>query len=403
MSTFATLPAFVARPRFARPHASASPKPLTVGQLATAYRWPATVNGVSLDGTGVTVAILQLGGVYFPSDLAAACARNGVKVPKIVVVEVAGASQVSDPGGADVEVALDVQVVAAGAPGATILLVFCPNTEAGYAAGVDAAVEHGAHIITTSWGLEEDQWSSAGLTTMEASWAAAEAGGVVCVAAAGDQGADDGGRRATADYPASSPHVIGCAGTRLIVDPTTGARLSETVWDDGPTSATGGAPSRIFARPAWQPAAVGKYRTVPDVASNGDPVTGVLVCSGGVWSTVGGTSMAAPTVAAMLARFIQGHGGQRITGLAPLIYGNDACFDVTTGSGRDTEKAAAGYDEAAGLGVLDGVELATLLAATGPTPPPVNPPPPSSGTPTLAEARAAWATVEAWAVGAGLA
>lgn len=395
---------FAARPRFARPRAGATARPLTVAQLATAYRWPKTVSGVPLDGTGVTVGILQLGGAHSSSDLAEACARNGTPVPKVIVLEVAGASQASDPGDADVEVALDVQVVAAGAPGATILLVFCPNTEAGYAAGVDAAVEHGAHIVTTSWGLEEDLWSSGGLAAMEASWAAAEAAGVINVAAAGDQGANDGGRRATADYPAASPHVLGCAGTRLIIDPASGVRVSETVWDDGPTSATGGAPSRIFARPAWQPAAVGKFRAVPDVASNGDPVSGVPVCSGGVWETVGGTSMAAPTVAAMLARFIQGRGGQRIVGLAALVYAYDVCFDVTSGSGRDTEKAAAGYDEAAGVGVLDGVELAQWLAIpSGPTqPPPVNPPPPTGGMPTLADAKAAWSTVQAWAAGAGL-
>ena len=77
---------------------------------------------------------------------------------------------------------------------------------------------------------------------------------------AGDNGSSDAGSGAHADFPASSPHSLGCGGTTL--EASGGTVTSEVVWDDGGQGgATGGGVSDVFALPDWQDA-VG----VPDKA-----------------------------------------------------------------------------------------------------------------------------------------
>ena len=66
--------------------------------------------------------------------------------------------------------------------------------------------------------------------------------GVTVLAASGDSGATDGSRSGTAtvDFPASSPYVVGCGGTKLTIS---GAQIgSEVVWDElsANEGATGG-------------------------------------------------------------------------------------------------------------------------------------------------------------------
>jgi len=91
------------------------------------------------------------------------------------------------------------------------------------------------------------------------------------------------------DFPASSPHALGCGGTRLLADPATGKISSEVVWNETAAGegAGGGGVSDEFALPSWQadagvpPRAGGSAgsaggRGVPDVAGNADPVTGLL-------------------------------------------------------------------------------------------------------------------------------
>ena len=67
------------------------------------------------------------------------------------------------------------------------------------------------------------------------------------------------------DFPASSPSVVGCGGTRLTLA-ADGSRSAEVVWNDNPTSsATGGGLSTHFPG-----------RQVPDIAG-ADPQTGYQV------------------------------------------------------------------------------------------------------------------------------
>ena len=102
-----------------------TPQPLTAPQVASFYNFPANT-----DGTGQTIAIIELGGGYTQSDLDTYFSGLGLATPSVTAVGVDGAS--NSPGqSADGEVELDIQVAGAVAPGAAQVVYFAPNTDAG--------------------------------------------------------------------------------------------------------------------------------------------------------------------------------------------------------------------------------------------------------------------------------
>src|SRR5260370_10286580 len=105
--------------------------------------------------------------------------------------------------------------------------------------------------------------------------------GVTVCCASGDRGSGDGVTDgfAHADFPASSPSVLGCGGTHL---EGSGATItSEVVWNSS-IGASGGGVSDAFSLPSWQ-ASAGvppsanprgkKGRGVPDPAGGPAPPT----------------------------------------------------------------------------------------------------------------------------------
>jgi kumamolisin len=203
----------------------------------------------------------------------------------------------------------------------------------------------------------------------------------VCVAA-GDNGSSDGQPAGNhVDFPASSPHVLGCGGTRLLADLASGTVTTETVWNDGPSGgATGGGVSDVFAVPSWQlaagvPAPGGRAgRGVPDVAGDADPQTGYQVLVRGQRQVVGGTSAVAPLWAALIARLAQA-AGRRFGLIQPALYagvapgaGGAGFRDITAGN-NGSYTAGPGWDACTGLGSPDGTALLGRLtggAAAGP-------------------------------------
>jgi kumamolisin len=156
-------------------------------------------------------------------------------------------------------------------------------------------------------------------------------------------------------YPASDPDVTAVGGTDLTLT-SSGAYAGETAW-----SGSGGGYSKDFPRPSWQTGSpiFTKYRNIPDVAFDADPRTGVAVYFQGQWAEVGGTSLGAPSWAAIWTLATQYH--QQRTGKIlgypnPLLYGlansakRTAVFhDVTTGS-NGTYQAGPGWDFVTGWG-----------------------------------------------------
>lgn len=346
-------------------------------QVSDIYRFPA-----GTDGSGRTVAIIELGGGFDASDLDTYFSSLGITMPRVTAVGVDGASNVpgGDPNGADGEVLLDIEVVGAVAPAADIVVYFAPNTDAGF---VDA-VTQAAHADPTpdamsiSWGQSEDAWTQQARTALDDALVDAAALGVTVTAAAGDNGSsdnvDDG--RAHVDFPASSPHVLGCGGTSLKANATTGVVASEVVWNDGAgQGATGGGVSDAFGLPSWQ-SSVGvpasssgaTGRGVPDVSGVADPETGYRVRVDGTDAVIGGTSAVAPLWAGLTARLVQALGSP--VGLLPLRLYPDATASATAPGFRDivsgnngAYSARAGWDACTGLGVPNGDALLAALRA----------------------------------------
>ncbi|HST65592.1 MAG TPA: S53 family peptidase, partial [Mycobacteriales bacterium] len=237
-----------ARSRVVR--AAAVERSFTPPELAEIYALPA-----GTDGAGTTLAILELGGGYTDADLSDYFAGLGLPVPAVRAVGVNGAGNApeGDPSGPDGEVLLDIEVAGGLAPAAELVVYFAPNTDAGFLDAVSEAVhaDPTPTAISISWGQSEDSWTAQARTAMDEAFADAVALGVTVTAAAGDDGSTDQGtdQLAHVDFPAASPHVLGCGGTTLSLDP-----VAETVWggtgrNGAGQGATGGGVSQTFALP----------------------------------------------------------------------------------------------------------------------------------------------------------
>ncbi len=297
----------IAHTRIVRPR-KAQPGGLEPNKLAQLYDFPTGV-----DGTGVAIALIELGGGFSTADNKAAFKAMGLKTPRVVAVSVDGARNTTGSD-ADGEVALDIQVAGGLAPGAEIAVYFAPNTDAGFSDAISQAVHDATvkpSVISISWGGPESSWTSTAVTAMNNALQDAASLGISVYVASGDSLATDGvaDGRAHVDFPASSPWAIGCGGTHIAANGAT--IVSEMVWNDSASGGggTGGGISDLFPVPAFQsgfalpPSANGggKGRGVPDVAGDAAPGSGYLVVVGGQKEVVGGTSAVAPLWAGLTA------------------------------------------------------------------------------------------------------
>ena len=350
--------------------ANASAASYTPVQVAALYGFPANLNGA-----GQTIGILELGGGYETSDITTYFQGLGLTPPSVVAVSVDGGTNVpgGDPSGADGEVALDIQVAGAVAPGAKIAVYFTPNTDQGFIDAITTAVHDTANkpgVLSISWGGPESGWSAASRTALDNAAQSAAALGVTITVASGDNGSTDGGTGNNVDFPASSPHVLACGGTRLAGSGSTIS--SEVVWNDQPNGgATGGGVSTVFALPSWQanagvPAPTGGSggRGVPDVAGDASPESGYGVLIDGQQQVVGGTSAVAPLWAGLLTlvnqQRVQG-GGTPVGFANPQLYATPSALrDITSGS-NGSYNAETGWDACTGLGSPNGAAVAQAL------------------------------------------
>lgn len=376
----------------------------TALQLADIYDFPA-----KLDGTGQTVAIIELNDVdssgnptgagYSTSDLQTYFDDLKIPMPSVTAVGVDGGANV--PGqdmNADGEVTLDIEVAAAIAPKANFAVYFGTNTDDGFVQAVSAAVHDDVRkpsILSISWGQAEETATQQLLDGLQQVLQEAAALGVTVCVAAGDNGSPDMTQdvwdgKPHVDFPASNPFSLACGGTTLESGSTAGSP-SETVWNEGAQGgSTGGGVSNFFAKPSYQantnvpaPANSAGGRGVPDVAADADPNTGYMVVLGGQQQTFGGTSAVAPLYAGLFARINQSltsHGGSVVGFVNPLLYAQampaNAFHDVTSGNndiyGELNGKfpAGPGWDPCTGLGSIDGANLLAALPNVQPTPAP---------------------------------
>ena len=363
---------------------AAAPTSYTPPQVAELYQFPA-----GTDGTGQTIAIIELGGGFGSSDLDPYFAGLGLPVPSITAASVDGAVNQpgQDPNGADGEVLLDIEVAGGVAPGAAQVVYFAPNTDQGFVDAVTTAVHATPTpaVVSISWGQSEDSWTAQARTSLDQAMADAAALGVTITVAAGDNGSSDGqsGGGVHVDFPASSPHALACGGTSLRGNAATGVISSETVWNDGASGgATGGGVSDTFGLPSWQatagvPAQAGAAagpaagRGVPDVAGCADPATGYQVRVDGQSTVIGGTSAVAPLWAGLISRLVQSTGKPFGLIQSQLYAGVTAATvapgfrDITSGS-NGAYAAGPGWDACTGLGCPEGTSLLTTLGGAQP-------------------------------------
>jgi kumamolisin len=362
-----------------RKKAGATPAPayFTAPQVAELYQFPPG------DGTGECIALLEFGGGYKASDLKKYCAKLGIPVPAVSSVSVDGvANKPAGDADSDGEVALDMDIVGALAPKAKIVVYFAPFTERGWVDILTAAINDKVNkpsVISISWGFAEGEpvqgfeWTQQTVDAVNETLQSAAAMGVSVCVAAGDDGSNEqiSDGHAHTDFPAASPYVLGCGGTRLA---GTGSKItSEVVWNDGPGSGGGGGVSDMNPLPAWQQGIVppsvnpGGHigRGVPDVSGNADPDTGYITCCNGKFQVVGGTSAVAPLWAALIARINQ-QLGTPLGYFNPLLYkkvgSSPAIRDITQGNNDTTGKvggyqAGPGWDAASGWGSPVGTAL----------------------------------------------
>ncbi len=368
----------VAKPHIAKPRAApqASYYP---NQLAALYSFPPGA------GVGQAVALIELGGNYGQADLDEYFKAAGIQTtPKVRTVSVSPGLPVpyGQDTGSDGEVMLDVEVVGAIVPAASIVVFFAENTDQGFYQAVSQAVHDPmTTAVSISWGSAEKDWTQQSMDSWSSLGQSAIMLNVSVFASAGDHGCADeqpgdpgyDGLRHV-DFPGScGAGIVSCGGTSITTK--AGVLTGESTWNDGNGWATGGGISASFQIPSWQngiSAEAGTaltMRGVPDVAGDADPNTGIIVRANGSEGTSGGTSAVAPLWAALTAR-LSASLGRKVGFFIPMLYANasaGATNDIMSGDnsvdGVTGFAAKAGWDACTGLGSPNGAKLLKLLAA----------------------------------------
>ncbi|MBF6591316.1 MAG: S53 family peptidase [Ktedonobacterales bacterium] len=322
--------------------------------------------GGGLDGSGITIAIVT---AY---DDPTAARDFDVFSTQFGLPTIAGGcgcfTKVNQTGGttyprADatwaLEASLDIEWAHALAPGARILLVEGNSDDFSVIVRAEDYATSHAQVVSNSWGEAEFSGESAYDYHFNKP--------VAITVAAGDTGTP-------AEYPSASPYVISVGGTTLTLQGASSGGScdggcfygGERAW-----SGSGGGASAYERQPAYQSGLCsasmchGK-RGTPDVAWLGDTSQGVAIydstkyAGSAGWWDAGGTSVGAPSIAALIALIDQAFGKQVSNRLDSRFFyslyrasgsGGGAFHDITAGSnGKKCCAAAQGYDLASGLG-----------------------------------------------------
>ena len=274
-----------------------SAAPISPAQMRTAYGVnQISFNGVAGTGAGQTIAIVVA--YHDPNIIAAAqtfSSQFGIPQfnlsggPTLQVLNEFGGTNLFPYGGGSVwsiQESVDVEWAHAIAPQANIIVFEASSNSSSDLAQTDqtAAGTAGVSVVTTPWSSDDlAEVLAADLTLLTPSGHQ----GVTFLTGTGDGG-----------YPAVSPNVIAVGGTTLNVD-SSGSYLSESAWTDG-----GGGISIFESQPPYQTGKVNgtslTQRTVPDIAMDADPNTGVDVVDTVDSSTdlvVGGTNLSSAMMA----------------------------------------------------------------------------------------------------------
>ena len=362
-----------------RPASTSAPTGITPAQMRQAY----SVNGiqfggVSGDGSGQTIAIIDAyDSPNIASDLSAFDSAFGLPAPpSFTKLDQNGGTTYpgvdsgdTKPNTWELETALDVEWAHVMAPAANLVLYEANSASLG------DLVQHAVNTARNNPNVSAVSMSfSAGEFSGETGFDSyfttpAGHGGVTFLASTGDSGSPGG-------YPAYSYNVVAVGGTQLSVD-SSGNRTGETGW-----SGSGGGTSTQESEPSYQASVqnTGK-RTTPDVSMDASPSSGVPVydtydnSGGSPWIQVGGTSLATPMWAGLIAVANQGRARNGLASLdgpnqtLPQLYqaAGSGFNDITSGSNGGFS-ATAGYDRVTGIGTPIASTLVAGLAGSSSAP-----------------------------------
>jgi len=266
------------------------------------------------------------------------------------------------------EETLDVEAVHAMAPGANVIYVGAPDCLSGLdLAWANIIDSHFADVVTNSWTDGVDDVALLGnayVTFYEQFSTEAAITGITVNFSSGDDGDHTSGgtdvASKTVEFPADLPYVTGVGGSSVFIG-SKGQWLGEQGWQTAYSalnkntwgtpvysSGGGGGTSTLFTQPWYQqgrvPVSESEYyskvpmRTVPDIAMDADPNTGMIVGEtqvfpdGTYWDQyrIGGTSLASPLLAGLVAVADQAH-HKALGFINPLYYsmiGTSAVHDI---------------------------------------------------------------------------
>jgi len=365
---------------FDQPHSEVKTTPLPpVGPNALAGSGPggayiggdfrsAYAPGVTLTGTGQTVAVVEFDG-YYPSDIASYERAAYPKLAAVPLTNVLVGGYDGSAGANNSEVALDIEAAISMAPNLSGILVY----EEPVFNPVDdilnrIATDNLASQISCSWNFPNFD----AVTDQIFQQFAAQGQSFFC--ASGDNGAYVAGQVRS---PANDPYITVVGGTTLSTVGTNGPWQSETAW-----SRSGGGFATNYAIPDWQ---VGvsmianqgstAFRNSPDVAMCATNVFAIY--NNGVSHALWGTSCAAPLWAGFTALINEQaalYGNPPAGFLNPALYaigtspGYATNFhDIVTGNNTNSPSpklyfAVPGYDLCTGWGTPNGSNLINTLA-----------------------------------------
>ncbi|MEU4109415.1 S53 family peptidase [Streptomyces sp. NPDC027717] len=294
------------------------------------------------------------------------------------------------------EETLDVEAVHAVAPDADVTYVGAASCYDDDLLGSLSKIvdNHLADIVSNSWGDVEGNQTPDLAAAYDQVFQFGAVQGIGFYFSSGDDGdqvAASGVKQV--DTPANSAWVTAVGGTSLAVGKgdtyqwetgwgTQKAGLSADgkSWDAFPgafTSGAGGGTSKTVPQPYYQKGIVPKglatandkagNRVVPDIAAIADPNTGFLVGQSQTFPDgsqryseyrIGGTSLAAPVIAAVQALAQEARGGKAIGFANPSIYdryGKKGVFHDVTDNPTGSGLAVARTDFVNGLDAADGV------------------------------------------------
>ncbi len=296
--------------------------------------------GVSLDGTGQAVGLLEFDG-YYASDVFAY--ENLAGLPNIPLTNVLVSGFSGTPGSDNREVALDIDMAIAMAPGLARVIVYEASPTANpidllnrMATDTNSLGQPAARQLSSSW-----SWGGLPSAAQDQVFQQFAAQGQSFFQASGDIGAYC--PSCPPPLPTANPYITIVGGTALTTSNPGGSWSSESVWTSG-----GGGVSPIYPIPSWQQGVEMSsnggsttMRNVPDVACLADSVIWI-VANNGEQAITGGTSASAPLWA----------------GFTALVNQQAAA------SGKPTKFfAAPGYDLATGWGTPNGSNLISALLA----------------------------------------